>query len=221
MPDMPDMSVGAIRRTFDNLRILCRGFEHYYSAGRWDELYLAGYNFDMRDQDARYGVLLALMKAWDAHRPVLDVGCGVGLMAQKFRQVSSSPFVGVDYSPRAIELALSDAIPACEFFCMDYRQCNFQQQFGIILFNESLYYVDDAAGTMRKFSSFLAPGGVFIISIYQAVFNRSIWRVLESEYSVRRSVVVTDETASKGWRIQVLQPSGRLAAATSPQPTAA
>ncbi len=214
------MGMSIIRRAFDNLRLFCRGFEHYYPAGRWDALYREGYDLNVRDQDARYGVLLALMGAFDTRGPVLDVGCGVGLMAQKFRQVSTSPFLGIDYSPKAIEHAISKNIPGCKFVCRDYRKCNFEQKFGIILFNESLYYVDDAAGTMRLFSRFLSPDGVFIVSVYEAVFTRFIWRMLDGEYSVRRSLMVTDETASKRWRIRVIQPTVRPLSSLSEQPSA-
>lgn len=192
-----------------NLRFLWVGNERYYPASRWDRIYTGGYHLDVRDQDARYGALLALMERYDGPCPILDVGCGEGILEQKFRRLSRSRMLGIDYSQEAIKLANAKNIPACEFICADYRKCNLQQHFGIIVLNESLYYVDDVVGTLGELSQYLSSDGLFIVSMFDAFSTRHIWSALRTHYAVLRSIVVGDETHGKKWRIRVLEPAAR------------
>jgi 2-polyprenyl-3-methyl-5-hydroxy-6-metoxy-1,4-benzoquinol methylase len=198
-----------LRRAWRNLLFLWAGNERFYPASRWDSIYREGYHLDVHDQDARYGALLALLERYDTSGPILDVGCGEGLLAQKFRRLSNSPILGVDYSRPAIELANAKKIPECEFVCTDYRKINLQPQFGIIVLNESLYYVDDALEALNTLAQYLVSTGVLIVSMYDTFPTRCIWRRLGRHFGIMRSVVVEDETHSKSWRIRVLQPMQR------------
>jgi trans-aconitate methyltransferase len=201
------MSILAIlRQAWRNLLFLWVGNERYYPASRWDRIYAEGYHLDVRAQDARYGALLALMKRYDSPCHVLDVGCGEGILEQKFRRLSNSRMVGIDYSAEAIRLANAKNIPDCEFLCADYRNGKLEHHFGIIVLNESLYYVDDVAGTLQVLSQHLSSDGVFIVSMYDSFATRHIWSALRRHYAVLRSVVVADETDGKKWRIGVLEP---------------
>jgi len=192
-----------------NLLFLSRGNERYYPASRWDRIYTEGYHLDVPEQDARYGALLGLMQRYDGPCHILDVGCGEGILEQKFRRLSSSRMLGIDYSLEAIKLANAKNIPACEFICADYRKCKFQQRFGIIVFNESLYYVDNVVGTLKQLSQHLASDGVFIVSMYDAFDTRHMWGALSAHFAIPRSIVVVDETHGKKWRIGVLEPETR------------
>lgn len=196
-----------ISRSRQNLRFLFVGNERYYPSSRWDGIYREGYHLDVKEQAARYGALLALMECHDGLGPILDVGCGEGILEKKFRRLSSSPMLGVDYSAEAINSANQKAIPGCDFLCANYRECNFSQQFGMIVLNESLYYVDDVLGTLQGLSKYLHPGGVIIVSMFDAFSTRRIWSALHLHYGVLQAVVVKDETHFKSWQIQVLQPA--------------
>jgi trans-aconitate methyltransferase len=198
-----------LRVVWRNLLFLWVGNERYYPASRWDRIYREGYQLDIREQDARYGALLALMERYDSPRSILDVGCGEGILEQKFRRLSKSPMLGIDYSEEAINLATAKRIPACEFICANYRQCKLQQEFGIIVLNESLYYVDNVVETLDELSQHLSSDGVFIVSMFDAFSTRHIWRALRTHYAVLRSIVVRDEINGKKWLIRVLQPKSR------------
>ena len=198
-----------LRTVWRNLLFLSRCNERYYPASRWDRIYAEGYHLDVREQDARYGALLAVMESYDKPCPILDVGCGDGILEQKFRRLSGSHMVGIDYSEEAIKLAAAKGIPSCEFVCADYRRCQFKQDFGIIVLNESLYYVDDVVRTLGGLSNHFSPGGVFVISMFEAFSNRRIWSTLRTHYVVLRSIVVEDETNGKKWGIRVLEPKDR------------
>jgi trans-aconitate methyltransferase len=205
------MSLSAIlRRGLVNVRYLFVGNERYYPAKRWDSIYIQGYHLDVWEQDARYGALMGLMQRYEGQCPILDVGCGEGILEQKFRYVSKAPMLGVDYSREAIKLADARNIPQCQFICADYRKCDLRQHFSIIVFNESLYYVDDAVGALNDLSRYLSDEGVFIVSMFDAFPTRRIWSALRTDYLVQQSVVVRDETNGKMWRIRVLGPKLRL-----------
>ncbi len=183
-----------------------RSYERYYSAGGWDQSYSAGYILDSEDQDARYGALLALMQRYDRRAPILDAGCGEGLLEQKFRPLSLSRMVGIDYSREAIHLARAKQIPDCEFLCADCRICRWTEQFGMIVFNESLYYLANANEVLWTLSHNLVPEGVFVISMFDRLVTRRIWKALTPHYVIRHSVAIKDETHRRRWHIRVLAP---------------
>ncbi len=189
-----------------------RSYERYYSAAGWDRNYAKGYVLNTNDQDARYGALLALMRRYDQGEAILDLGCGEGLLEQKYRNLTSSPILGVDYSQEAINLASAKNIPACQFLCADYRACEYPEPYGLIVLNESLYYLEDAVGVVQELSRHLSPEGVLIISMFQTLVTRRIWKALVSHYLLLQSVVVQDETHDRSWRIRVLRPKGDLPA---------
>jgi 2-polyprenyl-3-methyl-5-hydroxy-6-metoxy-1,4-benzoquinol methylase len=192
--------------------LLERSYERYYSAAGWDRSYTEGYVLNTTDQDARYGALLALMRRYDRGGAILDLGCGEGLLEEKYRRLSSSRMLGVDYSQEAIKLATGKTIPACQFVCADYRACEYPEAYGIIVLNESLYYLEDAPGVLRELSRRLSSEGVLIISMFQTLVTRRIWKAVLPEYLIVRSILVQDETHSKAWRIRVCKPKPRLPA---------
>jgi trans-aconitate methyltransferase len=185
-----------------------RSYARYYSADGWDHAYQEGYILDSDDQDARYGCLLALMQRYDRGGLVLDVGCGEGLLLQKFRPLSSSRLIGVDYSARAIELASSKTIPGCHFTRSDYREFMPESPCAVVVFNESLYYTEDFEAVLRRYSGTLTAQGVLIVSMFERMVTNRMWREILPRYRTLRSVRIEDETFRRSWRIRVMQPQG-------------
>lgn len=196
-----------------------RSYERYYSADGWDRSYLEGYVLDTNDQDARYGSLLALMQRHDRGEPILDLGCGEGLLEEKYRKLSASRLVGVDYSQAAIGLANAKKIPNCQFICADYRAFSLPEPCGTIVLNESLYYLEDAVSVLRELGQHLSSQGVLIISMFQTLVTRRLWKALLPDYVILQSVVVQDETHRRSWRIRVLKSKGATPASNSARPS--
>jgi trans-aconitate methyltransferase len=194
-----------VRRAWWNLRFLLAGNERYYPASRWEKSYLDGYSLEADDQDARYGALTALMERYDQGRGILDLGCGGGLLEQKYQRLSKSPMLGVDYSQEAVKQAIAKGLPNCQFLCSDYRKCEVHGPFDMVIFNESLYYIDDVGGTLHGLLPALASNGVMIVSMYESFPNRRIWKSLLRQCRTLRSVLVSDATHEKQWQIRVLQ----------------
>jgi trans-aconitate methyltransferase len=181
-------------------------YERYYSAEIWDGKYESGYDLNAAAEDGRYGALLAVIRRFERRGPILDAGCGDGLLEQQLSRFSDSRIVGIDYSQSAIDTANDRLLPTCEFICSDYRGFQPQQKFSVIVFNEALYYVEDYLTTVEYLSRFLAEDGVLIVSMFETRVTSRIWKALKGRHRCLHGTLVQDETTGTRWRIRVLQP---------------
>jgi trans-aconitate methyltransferase len=182
-------------------------YERYYSPEVWDRKYDGGYDLNAPAEDGRYGALLAVLRRFEGRHPILDAGCGDGLLEQQLSRFSDSRIIGIDYSQSAIDAATARGLPNCEFVCSDYRSFHPQERFSIVLFNEALYYVEDYLATVEHLSGFLAEGGVLVVSMFETRVTSRIWKALKGRYRFLQGAAVQDETSGTRWRIRVLQPS--------------
>lgn len=183
-----------------------RSYERYFSANTWDNSWTHGYDLDTSKEDARYGALIALMQRYEDGGMLLDVGCGDGLLEQRYRKVSAAPMTAFDYSAAAIELAKARNLAGVEFLCADSRTFRPAEQFSIIVLNESLYYLEDHLGVMENLALSLTPSGVFIVSMYDTLITKRIWKSVERSYQLIHGVTVKDEDTGCLWRIRSLRP---------------
>jgi trans-aconitate methyltransferase len=182
-----------------------RSYERYYSPAGWDDMWTAGYTLDGLNEDGRYGALITLMCRHAEGGPILDAGCGDGLLEAKFRAVSPAHAVGIDYSHEAVAHAKARNILDCTFVQADYRDFRPEERFRLIVLNESLYYVADAPGVMTSLTRWLTPNGVFIVSMFDSRVTRRIWRMLARGYVSVQGVEIRDERTHLKWRIRVLR----------------
>jgi len=181
-------------------------YERYYSPEIWDGKYQGGYDLNAPAEDARYGALLAIIRRFERHGPILDAGCGDGVLEQQLSNFSASRVVGIDYSQSAINAANKRGLLNCEFVCSDYRGFHAQERFTIIVFNEALYYVEDYLATIEHLSRFLAEDGVLIVSMFETRVTSRIWKALKGTCKFLQGAMVQDEATGTRWRIRVLQP---------------
>ncbi|MFK7956134.1 MAG: trans-aconitate 2-methyltransferase [Lysobacterales bacterium] len=199
---MSNLLVKAFRHLF-----LDRSYTHYYSKDQWEAMYEEGYELNKPQEDGRYGVLTQLLSRHVGAEPVLDVGCGEGLVATHLRRVSDVPLEGFDLSEKAIAIARSRNIPDCQYSAAGFDDVNpGEQRYSVIVFNESLYYADDPALLVRKYQQWLAPKGVFLISMYDTVVTRRVWRSIANEGSVKQAVQVKDLESQLMWTLKILAP---------------
>jgi 2-polyprenyl-3-methyl-5-hydroxy-6-metoxy-1,4-benzoquinol methylase len=183
-----------------------RSYARYYSAETWEEKFRQGYDLDTAAEDGRYGALLALMQRYDRGDGLLDAGCGDGLLANRYRPLSRSHLVGLDYSNRAIEKAKARGLTGCDFHCTDYRDFRTEERFSVVVFNEALYYVEDVLGVVHALQPVLRDGGVFIVSMFDTRVTARIWNTLRTHLEIVQGVRVHDEGSGLSWRIRVLRP---------------
>jgi 2-polyprenyl-3-methyl-5-hydroxy-6-metoxy-1,4-benzoquinol methylase len=201
--------VGHINSLIDRAirHVFPRSKERYYSPDNWNDSWSHGYDLNIVPEDGRYGVLMALLRRYEGKGPLLDVGCGDGLLEQWYRNFSGVKILAFDYSSAAVEHARTRRLLDVDFVCADSRTFQASEQFSTIVFNESLYYIDDYLGVMKDLSSRLQDNGVFVVSMHDGRIPNRIWKNVLRSYKQLQGVAVKDESTGGLWRIRVLQPS--------------
>jgi trans-aconitate methyltransferase len=189
-------------RAFHHI-FLDRSYESYYSADVWETKYRDDH-YDLGDpqEDGRYGALLQVLRRYD-HGPLLDLGCGDGLLWKHYRPLSDSLLIGVDYSETAIAKARSLGLPNTEFRAGDYRTFDPGKKLSVAVFNESLYYIDDFLDAIAKAESWLDEQGVVVVSMFDTLVTRRIWRRLAERRKWLQSLSVHDHHSKRVWTIRV------------------
>ena len=197
--------IGFLKRVFRHL-FLDRSYQRYYSGDSWSKDYEDGYDLDRANQDGRYGALVALIMRYGGDGPLLDAGCGDGILAEKIRQVSDAEIHGIDYADSAVKMAVGRSIEGARFEQADFREFTTATKFSAVIFNEALYYVDDSVGTLKAFAAHLADDGVLIVSMFETLVTRRIWRMIGRHFEQLHGVRVEDEESGRAWKIRILKP---------------
>jgi trans-aconitate methyltransferase len=200
-PRILSLGVRAIRHLFTE-----RDYERYYSSSVWEGKYQEGYDLGKEAEDVRYGALMAILRRYDRGGAILDCGCGDGLLEQRIRPLTASRLAGLDYAATAIEAACKRGVPNCEFVCTDFRAYSPEERYGIILFNEALYYVQDFLGVLDKFAKLLDEDGVLVISMFDTRVTARIWKAVRQRYRQVQGVAIRDEATGLAWHVRVLRP---------------
>ena len=107
---------------------------------QWDGRYERGYG-ELMERDCereRYQAIGQIVATLPAHSSLLDVGCGVGTMAD---YLPALDYTGVDVSQKALAIARSRHLGT--FICSDAVSFRIDKKFDVILFNETLYYLEE------------------------------------------------------------------------------
>jgi SAM-dependent methyltransferase len=159
-------------------------WDREYARGKWDYIHQ-----DVLESD-RFDAMLVLIGRHGRGLSFLEIGCGEGLLPTRLPSGSFSAYLGIDVSGVAIERAnlgvaargagRGTTKPAgkagsagsrhnhgpIRFRRADMETFAPQETFGLIIFNESLYYSKDPLGLLDRYRRFLNPGGLFILSLY-------------------------------------------------------
>lgn len=149
---------------------------------------------DTPDQLPRYRVIADWHQTYAPTASVLDLGCGQGLVR---RYLSPAiPYTGIDLQPAAIAEA-QRAFPEDRFFCADIRHRACPDRFGLILFNEVLYYQPSVASALALIQSYrdaLTDDGLVLTSIWidpahPDRLNTRVLTALDTYQPLERAVV--------------------------------
>ena len=143
----------------DYVRVLFDGYADRFDA----HLIALGYRVPGLVQAA----LLRHLPSLDArHGPVLDLGCGTGLLAVACLDLPLGPWVGVDLSGRMVDGArakgLYDELHVVDLLHVLETET---RAFPVILAGDVLCYFGDLAPALRGVRSRLLPGGLFVTSL--------------------------------------------------------
>ncbi|MGA3316333.1 MAG: class I SAM-dependent methyltransferase [Candidatus Korobacteraceae bacterium] len=133
-----------------------------FSGGRWDCL-------DTTPGDCVY----RYVEKYAAKGSILDLGCGSGSTANELAATTYRQYTGVDISDVAIAKAISRTQETgreqkADFFQFDFSSFLPNEQYDVILFRDSIYYVPTAkiGAMLERYSRYLNEGGVFIVRLW-------------------------------------------------------
>jgi len=156
----------------------------------------------LRDLDAvpQRGIIAGYIQHLAPAGRVLDVGCGEGLLLRSLGP--GVRYTGVDVSGEAIARARRDFDDRAIFHEADATLFEPDGEFDIIVFNESLYYMPDPAGVVRRYERFLAPEGHIIVSMYEAQLTMRAWNAIGRGRTPKHSVSLTRADKTR-WEIRL------------------
>lgn len=172
---------------------ILRGLIHKYGSEvlkkrLWNRDYSRGmYGYGCSAGDFLYPYLVK-----HAHRgSILDLGCGEGTTENELDQQAYTECVGVDISDVAIARAKAwsertGRVGRNKFNCCDIARFVPSQEFDLILFRDSLYYVplSKIKATLDRYSDFLKEGGCFVVRLYDGIRYASLVEIIEANFSV-------------------------------------
>jgi SAM-dependent methyltransferase len=123
---------------------------------------------------------------------ILDLGCGSGNTGTELAANAYHDYTGVDISDVAIDKARKIAeedgrTEKNRYIQSDIFSYEPTQQFDVILFRDSIYYVPGpkVKGMLDRYSKFLKQGGVFIVRLWTANGKyRSTVDFLEANFEI-------------------------------------
>ena len=172
-------------------------FNQQYEAGKWDGLR------DINDL-ARYSIIVGLTKHFFKTPRILDLGCGEGVLLQKFAPSDYSAFLGVDFSDVAIQNAQVLKNDKTNFVVGNLDNLEITGTYDVIIYNESLYYLRNPKAAVQALFKNLAPGGIFIISMVDkhGKERESVWAQLDELLEMIEKTKVSN-AAGDSWTVRV------------------
>ncbi len=133
-----------------------------FSGGRWDCL-------DRTPGDFVYSHIEKSAKGGS----ILDLGCGSGSTSNELSANAYRDYTGIDISEVAIERARKKTdenrrTDKNQFFQSDVSTYVPTQQFDVILFRDSIYYIPRARikAVLDRYSKYLKDDGVFVVRMW-------------------------------------------------------
>ena len=172
-----------------------------YRRGDWDLL-------DSDEQLAHNAIVVGhLMNASERSR-ILEVGCGSGSLLQLLQRVGFESYLGIDISSEAVSRAAALNVPNSFFQVADARRFVADERFDFIVFNEVAYYFERPVDVLQRYSEFLKDEGVIIISMFDFMLSRIIWKKLDRVFITLDLNTVHNRKGHK-WQIRVIAKKGK------------
>lgn len=109
----------------------------------------------------------------------LDVGCGMGELAERVQRELGAEVDAVDISPRMVELARARGLRA---EVADVQELPFEDaSFDCVGANWVLYHVPDVDKGVRELARVLAPGGRLVAATLGQANMKELWDLLGGE----------------------------------------
>ena len=163
---------------------------------KWNDDYGDWQGLASNIQEPRYQEIARIVGEFCPNGSVLDVGCGEAVLAAYLPE--SVTYIGIEPSSKA--LAASSTKISCHHTTAE-EFISGEERWDCIIFNEMLYYSQDPQSLLLKFSNFLKPNGIVIISIYQKRDSLRA-RLGSSMTNARCTRIVKALVARKQWTVE-------------------
>ncbi len=178
-------------------------FDLQYANHQWDDLHSLA-------ELGRYSIIVGLAQHFAPNGAVLDLGCGEGVLQEKFGSAGYRYYTGVDFSHVALDRARAKGFANTTHMVANLNKLEIEGLFDVIIYNESIYYLDDPVAAISRLVPNLAPGGIFIISQVDkhGREDTAMWQLLEPLLEIKDRTKVTN-VKSHSWTIHVYQPKNK------------
>ncbi len=160
---------------------------------KWQEQYAKGDWAWLRrlDELGHHSILAGYFTYLKRGGSLLDMGCGEGLLQERFNEADYSKYVGVDFS-EPIKLAVHKQTDKTRFVVGDMNTYVPDERFDAIVFNESIYYLDEPLKAFQRYATHLKPDGIFLVSMFVKDKHVDIWQKIESGFPPLDAVTITN-----------------------------
>ena len=171
-------------------------FNQQFENKKWEGLH------DVADL-GRYSIIVGLTKYLCPNARILDLGCGEGILLEKFAASDYASYLGIDFSDVAIQNAAKLASDKARFMTGDLNKLEVTGQYDVVIYNESLYYLGNPQKAVQALLKNLAAGGVFIISMVDkhGKERENIWGELDEILELQEKIKVAN-LAGDSWTVR-------------------
>lgn len=191
----------------DYVEVSHKEWNKQYDDGEWDYL-------SQPDEGARYAVILGYVQRYVPDGKILDLGCGAGGFWEYLNEQQKMYYTGIDFSCEAIRLAQKKSGES--FIVADVQNYRPGRKYDAIIFNEVLYYLPYPLSVVKRYTRYLNPGGIIVVSmfLYPHIFDKEykivvrILKELEKESSLLvldKATLVNEIKWKREWHLAALR----------------
>ncbi len=176
------------------------------SAAVWDSEYQLGVWNRLKDlsEQAHTAVVLSYIERLRPHAKILEIGCGEGEFARRLREAGYKAYTGIDISHLAIERSQRWSDERTVFLAANAEIYVPTKTFDVIVLNESIYYFREPVRTLERYALHLEQNGLFVISMFDAIHTRPVYRCLTDGFEILDETLVSNSRGA--WRCLVMTP---------------
>jgi SAM-dependent methyltransferase len=175
-------NVRAWLQTFGTQKTKKALWDNEFAEGKWSFL-------DETSGDFIY----SFVEKWAHGGSILDLGCGSGNTANELSPGAYKKYTGVDISSIAIERATTRSACNARSHKANFVQSDIvtyvpTEEFNVILFRESIYYIatNKIQSLLIRYAKYLGKEGVFIVRVWNTTNGRhkKIVELLETHFEM-------------------------------------
>lgn len=158
------------------------------------------------EEIGHYMIIIGYLPYIHRNPTILDVGCGQGRLFQLLDATSNyRSYLGIDFSQNAIKKAKHLANHKSTFELTDFEVWKPANRYDVIIFSESIYYIDYPRDILHQYATYLSSDGAMIVSIYRHFGNERIWDDLDREFHFIAGSQIKN-LGGHTWDVKVLRP---------------